>query len=104
MNILNNGRFGMAACLAGTMRAAIEKASDHAANRNQFGNKISQYGTIQEKLFRMCMTQYVTEVIDFFNDIYIYSILLLHIWYHFITYINISAVVVQWLEFFCCSS
>ncbi|KAG8184641.1 hypothetical protein JTE90_022689 [Oedothorax gibbosus] len=61
MNILNNGRFGMAACLSGTMRAAIEKASDFAANRNQFGSKIISYGTIQEKLFRMCMTQYVTE-------------------------------------------
>ncbi|KAF8770359.1 Very long-chain specific acyl-CoA like protein [Argiope bruennichi] len=61
MNILNNGRFGMAACMAGTMRAAIEKAAEHAANRNQFGNKICSYGTIQEKLFRMCMLQYVTE-------------------------------------------
>ncbi|GFY75990.1 very long-chain specific acyl-CoA dehydrogenase, mitochondrial [Trichonephila inaurata madagascariensis] len=61
MNILNNGRFGMAACLSGTMRVAIEKAAEHAATRNQFGNKICSYGTIQEKLFRMCMLQYVTE-------------------------------------------
>lgn len=61
MNILNNGRFGMAACLSGTMRAAIEKATDHALNRSQFGNKIHTYGTIQEKLVRMCMAQYITE-------------------------------------------
>ncbi|GIY36352.1 very long-chain specific acyl-CoA dehydrogenase, mitochondrial [Caerostris darwini] len=61
MNILNNGRFGMAACLSGTMRVAIEKATEHATSRNQFGNKIITYGTIQEKLFRMCMMQYVTE-------------------------------------------
>jgi len=61
MNILNNGRFGMAACMAGTMRHAIEKATDFALNRAQFGNKIHTYGTIQEKLVRMCMAQYVTE-------------------------------------------
>ncbi|GBM76641.1 Very long-chain specific acyl-CoA dehydrogenase, mitochondrial [Araneus ventricosus] len=61
MNILNNGRFGMAAGMSGTMRAAIEKAADYAANRQQFGNKICSYGTIQEKLFRMCMLQYVIE-------------------------------------------
>lgn len=61
MNILNNGRFGMAAALSGTMKAAITKAVDHAANRNQFGNKIHTYGVIQEKLARMAMLQYVTE-------------------------------------------
>merc|ERR1712020_806964 len=30
MQILNNGRFGMAAALSGTMRAGIKKAVDHA--------------------------------------------------------------------------
>nr|XP_057923941.1 very long-chain specific acyl-CoA dehydrogenase, mitochondrial isoform X2 [Doryrhamphus excisus] len=61
MNILNNGRFGMAAALSGTMKGAINKAVDHATNRTQFGNKIHTYGTIQEKLARMTMLQYVTE-------------------------------------------
>ncbi|XP_077355752.1 very long-chain specific acyl-CoA dehydrogenase, mitochondrial isoform X2 [Festucalex cinctus] len=61
MNILNNGRFGMAAALSGTMKGAIGKAVDHAANRTQFGNKIHTYGAIQEKLARMAMLQYVTE-------------------------------------------
>ncbi|XP_075906665.1 very long-chain specific acyl-CoA dehydrogenase, mitochondrial [Nelusetta ayraudi] len=61
MNILNNGRFGMAAALSGTMRGVIGKAVDHAANRTQFGSKIHNYGTIQEKLARMAMLQYVTE-------------------------------------------
>lgn len=61
MNILNNGRFGMAAALSGTMKAVITKAVDHAANRTQFGNKIHNYGTIQEKIARMTMMQYVTE-------------------------------------------
>ncbi|XP_030609603.1 very long-chain specific acyl-CoA dehydrogenase, mitochondrial [Archocentrus centrarchus] len=61
MNILNNGRFGMAAALSGTMKGVIAKAVDHAANRTQFGNKIHNYGTIQEKVARMTVLQYVTE-------------------------------------------
>ncbi|XP_076017075.1 very long-chain specific acyl-CoA dehydrogenase, mitochondrial [Genypterus blacodes] len=61
MNILNNGRFGMAAALSGTMKAVITKAVDHAANRTQFGNRIHNYGAIQEKIARMAMLQYVTE-------------------------------------------
>ncbi|KAM4611698.1 very long-chain specific acyl-CoA dehydrogenase, mitochondrial [Polymixia lowei] len=61
MNILNNGRFGMAAALAGTMKGVIVKAVDHAANRTQFGNKIHNYGAIQEKMARMAMLHYVTE-------------------------------------------
>jgi very long chain acyl-CoA dehydrogenase len=61
MNILNAGRFGMAAALSGTMRFAIRKAVDHAANRNQFGKIIINYGTIQEKIARMTMLHYVTE-------------------------------------------
>ncbi|XP_076145103.1 very long-chain specific acyl-CoA dehydrogenase, mitochondrial [Alosa pseudoharengus] len=61
MNILNNGRFGMAAALSGTMKAVMAKAVDHAANRTQFGNKIHNYGAIQEKVARMAMLQYVTE-------------------------------------------
>ncbi|XP_018551969.1 very long-chain specific acyl-CoA dehydrogenase, mitochondrial [Lates calcarifer] len=61
MNILNNGRFGMAAALSGTMKGVISKAVDHAANRTQFGSKIHNYGVIQEKIARMAMLQYVTE-------------------------------------------
>ncbi|XP_047403157.1 very long-chain specific acyl-CoA dehydrogenase, mitochondrial isoform X1 [Sciurus carolinensis] len=61
VHILNNGRFGMAATLAGTMKAIIAKAVDHAANRTQFGDKIHNFGLIQEKLARMAMLQYVTE-------------------------------------------
>lgn len=33
MQILNNGRFGMAGTLAGTMSTCIKKASEFAANR-----------------------------------------------------------------------
>ena len=61
MHILNNGRFGMAAALSGTMRAMIEKAADHAANRDQFSAKLHTFGSVQEKLARMSMLHYVTE-------------------------------------------
>ncbi|XP_072447778.1 very long-chain specific acyl-CoA dehydrogenase, mitochondrial-like [Chiloscyllium punctatum] len=61
MNILNNGRFGMAAALSGTMKGVIARAVDHAANRTQFGNKIHNFGAIQEKVAQMAMLQYVTE-------------------------------------------
>ncbi|XP_055545741.1 very long-chain specific acyl-CoA dehydrogenase, mitochondrial-like [Wyeomyia smithii] len=61
MNILNNGRFGMAATLAGTMRACIAKATEHANNRVQFGKTLKEFGNVQEKLARMAMLQYVTQ-------------------------------------------
>ncbi|KAF5290049.1 hypothetical protein FQA39_LY14830 [Lamprigera yunnana] len=61
MNILNNGRFGMAACMAGTMKACIKKATEFATNRVQFGKKIHLFEGVQEKLARMAMLQYVTE-------------------------------------------
>ncbi|KAM9425486.1 very long-chain specific acyl-CoA dehydrogenase, mitochondrial [Pholidichthys leucotaenia] len=61
MNILNNGRFGMAAALSGTMKGVITKAVDFAANRTQFGNKIHNYGVIQEKIAHVTMLQYVSE-------------------------------------------
>lgn len=61
MNILNNGRFGMGAALSGTQRYCIAKAVDHAKNRTQFGNRIDNYGAIQEKIARMSIVHYVTE-------------------------------------------
>uniref|UniRef100_T1G9X9 Acyl-CoA dehydrogenase/oxidase C-terminal domain-containing protein n=1 Tax=Megaselia scalaris TaxID=36166 RepID=T1G9X9_MEGSC len=65
MNILNNGRYGMGATMSGTMKACIEKAVNHANGRVQFGNKIKEYGAIQEKIARMAMLQYVTESMSF---------------------------------------
>ncbi|KAL7300773.1 hypothetical protein TKK_0006750 [Trichogramma kaykai] len=61
MQILNNGRFGMACALSGTMQHCIKKATEHAVQRVQFGKTINNYGTIQEKLARMALLQYVTQ-------------------------------------------
>ncbi|KAF6035974.1 ACADVL [Bugula neritina] len=61
MMILNNGRFGMAAALSGTMKSCIAKAVDHAQNRKQFAKNIHEYGAIQEKIAEMVMRHYATE-------------------------------------------
>ncbi|KAG5674349.1 hypothetical protein PVAND_004324 [Polypedilum vanderplanki] len=65
MNILNNGRFGMGMTLGGTMRYCIQKATDHATQRTQFGKKLESYGGIQEKLARMSVLQYVNQSIAY---------------------------------------
>lgn len=65
MTILNNGRFGMAAVLAGTMRLTIARAVEHASSRKQFGQNLESFGTIQEKISRMTILQYVTETMAF---------------------------------------
>ena len=62
MNILNNGRFGMAAVLSGTMRASIRTTVDHVSTRTQFGHRLDTFGGIQEKIARMSIAHYVTEV------------------------------------------
>lgn len=61
MNILNNGRYGMACALSGTMRVAIKEATIHATTRTQFGNKLSSFTAIQEKLARMSLAHFVTQ-------------------------------------------
>merc|ERR1712079_617465 len=65
MQILNNGRFGMAAALSGTQRNAIKKAVEHAITRHQFGGRIDSYGAIQEKIARMSITHYATESVAY---------------------------------------
>ena len=62
MNILNNGRFGMGACLTGTMRMLISKATDHANNRKQFVSNLREYQGIQQKIAKMNLLCYANEV------------------------------------------
>ena len=44
---------------------------EHASQRTQFGRKISSYGAIQEKIARMVIAQYVTEVLS--TSVLVYS-------------------------------
>ena len=48
MNILNNGRFGMAAALSGTMKTSTAKAVEFATQRTQFGRKIDSKKKLRE--------------------------------------------------------
>jgi very long chain acyl-CoA dehydrogenase len=65
MNILNNGRFGMAGALSGTMKSLIRRTAEHVSTRVQFGNKLETYGVVQEKIAHMALRQYVTESIAY---------------------------------------
>lgn len=65
MHILNNGRFGMAGALSGTMKKLISRTVEQVTSRVQFGNKLEVYGVVQEKLARMTIAQYVTESIAY---------------------------------------
>jgi len=65
MEVLNNGRFGMAAALSGTQKQLIHRACDFAANRKQFTDKIMNYGAIQEKIARLSANHYATESIAY---------------------------------------
>ena len=72
MNILNNGRFGMGACLTGTMRMLIARATDHANNRKQFISNLREYQGIQQKIARMNLLCYANEVGDQLKDYILY--------------------------------
>ena len=65
VNILNAGRFGMAAALSGTMKYALKKSTDFAQQRVQFGKKICEYGHVQERLAGMAAAQYATEAVAY---------------------------------------
>ena len=74
MNILNNGRFGMGACLTGTMKMLIAKAAEHANSRKQFVSKLREYQGIQEKIAKMNLLCYANEVNVFLSrDITVYN-------------------------------
>jgi very long chain acyl-CoA dehydrogenase len=61
MNILNNGRFGMAAGMTGCMKTLLKQAVQHVSTRTQFGSLLDQYQIIQDKIARMALKVYVTE-------------------------------------------
>jgi len=61
MNILNSGRFGMAAGAAGGLRKLLSMAAEHATTREQFGHTLSEFGLIKEKFARMSLAAYAIE-------------------------------------------
>lgn len=55
MEVLNNGRLGLAPGGEGTARYALKLAVDHAEERQQFGRKIGEFGMIQQKFGEMIL-------------------------------------------------
>jgi alkylation response protein AidB-like acyl-CoA dehydrogenase len=60
-NVLNYGRFKLAAMCSGGARAAIGEAAVYAAGRKQFGQAIASFGAIKHKLAEMTIREYAVE-------------------------------------------
>jgi alkylation response protein AidB-like acyl-CoA dehydrogenase len=60
-NVLNYGRFKLAAMCSGGAREAIAEAASYAAGRKQFGQPIASFGAIKHKLAEMTAREYATE-------------------------------------------
>ncbi len=61
MAILNNGRTGLGGGAVGAMKRCIALASRQAVERKQFGQSISQFELVKEKLARMTVNCFATE-------------------------------------------
>lgn len=60
-NILNIGRYKLAAGCIGAGKAALEETVRYAIDREQFNRPIAEFGMIKEKLARMNILIYITE-------------------------------------------
>ncbi len=61
MNILNNGRSGLAGGCVGGMKTLIALTARHAAERHQFGQPVGSFGLIKQKIGHMVVDCYATE-------------------------------------------
>jgi alkylation response protein AidB-like acyl-CoA dehydrogenase len=61
MNILNNGRSGLAGGCVGGMKTLIALAARHATERHQFGQPIGSFGLVKQKIGHMVVDCYATE-------------------------------------------
>ena len=60
-NVLNYGRFKLAAMCSGGARAIVGEAATYAAQRRQFGQPIAAFGAIKHKLAEMAIREYAVE-------------------------------------------
>ena len=60
-NVLNYGRFKLAAMCSGGARGAIGEATAYAVQRRQFGQPIATFGAIRHKLGEMTIREYAVE-------------------------------------------
>jgi alkylation response protein AidB-like acyl-CoA dehydrogenase len=60
-NVLNYGRFKLAAMCVGGSRGAIAESAKYAAQRKQFGQPIAEFGAIRHKLAEQTIRHYAVE-------------------------------------------
>ena len=60
-NVLNYGRFKLAAMCSGGARGAVAEAASYASSRKQFGQPIASFGAIKHKLAEMAVRLYAVE-------------------------------------------
>jgi alkylation response protein AidB-like acyl-CoA dehydrogenase len=60
-NVLNYGRFKLAAMCSGGARFAIGEAARYASDRRQFGQPLASFGAIRHKLAEMAIQLYAVE-------------------------------------------
>ena len=60
-NVLNYGRFKLAAMCSGGAKLAIAEAARYAGDRRQFGQPLSAFGAIRHKLAEMTLREYAIE-------------------------------------------
>ncbi|MEO5896204.1 MAG: acyl-CoA dehydrogenase family protein [Vicinamibacterales bacterium] len=60
-NVLNYGRFKLAAMCSGDARFIIGEAAKYASQRRQFGRPIGEFGAVRHKLSEMTVRQYAVE-------------------------------------------
>ena len=60
-NVLNYGRFKLAAMCTGGARGTIAEAARYASSRRQFGQPIATFGAIRHKLAEMTLRLYAVE-------------------------------------------
>jgi alkylation response protein AidB-like acyl-CoA dehydrogenase len=60
-NILNVGRFKLAAAASGSAQLALEVSVKYAGERQQFGTPLSSFGAIQTKLAEVATQSYLAE-------------------------------------------
>ncbi len=67
MNVLNSGRLSLGAACIGAMRKFINISVEHAKERKQFGQYLSEFGLIQEKIADMASDVYATESVVYLS-------------------------------------
>ncbi|HJR59061.1 MAG TPA: acyl-CoA dehydrogenase family protein [Vicinamibacterales bacterium] len=60
-NVLNYGRFKLAAMCSGGARFVIAESAQYASERRQFGRALGEFGAIRYKLAEMTVRQYAVE-------------------------------------------